>query len=108
MSIYVIGDQNTILGFSLIGVDGRVVESADQARQALDQALGRDEIDMVLITQQWSAQLQDVVSELRMSLAQPILLEIPGSEAGPAGPSLRELVESAVGIELGTGGGAQV
>jgi V/A-type H+-transporting ATPase subunit F len=107
MSIYVIGDQNTILGFSLIGIGGRVVETVDEARDALDRALEQDEINMVLITQQWSAQLHDVMSELRMNLTEPILLEIPGSEPGPAGPSLRELVESAVGVELGTGGGAQ-
>jgi V/A-type H+-transporting ATPase subunit F len=105
MSLFVIGDQNTILGFSLIGIDGRVVETATEARDALDWAVERDEIDMVLITQRWSAELRDVVGELRMHLTEPILLEIPGAEAGPAGPSLRDLVQSAVGIELGTAGG---
>jgi V/A-type H+-transporting ATPase subunit F len=107
MSIYVIGDQNTILGFSLIGINGRVVHSADEAHKALDQALDRSEIDIVLITRQWATQLREVVTELRMALAEPILLEIPGSEPGPAGPSLRQLVESAVGIELGGAGGAE-
>jgi V/A-type H+-transporting ATPase subunit F len=104
MSIYVIGDQNTILGFSLIGIKGRVVGTTDEAHEALNEALQRREIEMVLITQQWATQLRDEVSQLRMTLTEPILLEIPGSEPAPAGPSLRELVESAVGIELGAGG----
>ncbi len=36
MDIFVIGDENAILGFSLVGIEGQVVKSLDEAKKALD------------------------------------------------------------------------
>jgi V/A-type H+-transporting ATPase subunit F len=51
MSLYVIGDENTLLGFSLIGVDGQVVGSVEEARASLQRVLDDESVDMVLITE---------------------------------------------------------
>ena len=39
MSYYVIGGEDTVLGFSYVGVPGRVVESAAEAAEAAIQSL---------------------------------------------------------------------
>jgi len=36
MDFYVIGDEDTVLGFRYAGIAGRVVENAEEAAEALD------------------------------------------------------------------------
>lgn len=44
MKMVVIGNAETVLGFSLAGVDGQIAESASQANLALDQALNDPQV----------------------------------------------------------------
>lgn len=103
MDIFVIGDENTILGFALIGVEGEIVENVDEARSALEDAVVREGIQIVLITENWASKMREKVDQLKMEMAKPLVLDIPGSKPAPKGRSLRDLVEEAVGIRLGTG-----
>lgn len=104
-SIYVVGDENTILGFSLIGVRGQTVKSPEQAEGALDDAVGREGVKIILVTENWAADLREKMDRLKMSGAEPLVLSIPSAEPAAEGRSLRELVEEAVGIRLGGGSG---
>jgi V/A-type H+-transporting ATPase subunit F len=101
MSIVVIGDKNSVLGFGLVGVAGRTVKTLAEAEAALDEMLGQKDVEIILITESWATQMADKINQLKMTAAQPVVLEIPGSEPGPAGKSLRQLVQEAVGISMG-------
>lgn len=103
MSVYVIGDENTVLGFALVGIDGTVVTTEDEARAALQDAVegGNAEAEIVLITEQWAAHMRQTVDDLKMTQMRPLVLEIPAEEGEPTGKSLRELVRAAAGIRLG-------
>lgn len=107
MKFYCIGDEDTVRGFRLAGVEGRVVSSAPEAAEALKQAAGRPEHGIVLLTQQVGAWVRGQMDAWRSERDRPLLVEIPG----PAGPlpgrkTLRQLVHSAVGIRLEIGKGA--
>lgn len=106
MDIFVVGDENTILGFSLVSVEGEVVENVDEARAALDDAVQREGVKIILVTERWANKMRDKVDQLRMEMAEPLVLDIPGSEPAPQGPSLRELVEEAMGIAMERAGGS--
>ena len=105
MSVFAIGDENTILGFSLIGVSGQIVRTVGEARSALDDAVARDDVKIVLITENWAAEMREKVDQLKKDIPQPLVLDIPGSEPAAKGRSLREFVQEAVGIRLHHGGG---
>jgi V/A-type H+/Na+-transporting ATPase subunit F len=105
VSIFVIGDRNTVLGFSLVGVEGEAVESLDEARAKLDDALEKEGVEMVLLTEGWAQKMRARVDELVMNAVEPLVVEIPGSEMERAGPPLEEIVRQAVGIRLSLGGG---
>lgn len=105
MSIFVIGDENTVLGFSLVGVDGSQVENLKELNSRLEEALQREEIEIVLVTEYWAAQLGDEFDRLKMESEKPLVLEIPGSQPAPSRQSLMELVQQAVGIPLSIGSG---
>ncbi len=100
MSIFVVGDENAILGFSMIGVEGKVAKSTEEARAALEDAVAREEIEIVLVTENWAAEMRERVDQLKMETAKPLVLDIPGSTPAPSGRSLREFVEEAVGVRL--------
>ncbi len=100
MSLFVIGDKDTVLGFGLVGIEGEAVQSADEARAVLDQVLTQGDRQIILITRQWADQMGPKLNQLKMTTLKPVVVEIPGSEPEPAGRSLRELVEEAIGIRL--------
>ncbi len=100
MSLFVIGDKDTVLGFGLVGIEGEAVQSADEARAVLDQVLTQGDRQIILITRQWADQMGPKLNQLKMTTLKPVVVEIPGSEPEPTGRSLRELVEEAIGIRL--------
>ena len=107
MKFYCIADEDTVRGFRLAGVEGRVVTSAPEAAEALHQAAARAEYGIVILTHQVGAWLREQVDALRLERDRPLLVEMPG----PAGPlagrkTLRQLVHSAVGIRVDQGKGA--
>lgn len=101
MSIFVIGDQNTVLGFALVGVEGEVVESVAEARAALERTLAQGDHQIVLMTRQWTGQMQPELDQLKLTTLEPVIVEIPGSREAPPAQSLRQSIEKTIGIRLG-------
>ncbi len=101
MKVLVIGHPEAVLGFSLAGVNGRAVTTADEAGRALDEALASKEIGIILVTQDIAGMLQARVEDLKLHSTIPLVVEIP-SPAGvsPDQPSLSEIVLRAIGIKL--------
>lgn len=101
VKFYCIGDEDTVRGFRLAGVDGQIVSSNEEAATALKSAVGQRDIGVVIITDAVAADIRAQVDTIRLEREQPLLVEIPG----PAGPipgrkTLRQLVQEAVGIRI--------
>lgn len=110
MSIYVIGDEDTVLGFQLVGIPGQAVEAPDggdnqpqAVTAALDEALARQGLQVLLITRTLGSMLRERVDELKMTSLEPVIIEIPDREAvaGEAEKPLGRLIEEAIGMRLG-------
>lgn len=101
MRIYVIGNQDAVLGFSLVGVDGRIVADEQQAKDALDASLADRTIGLLLITSDVAEHARERVDALKVSSFAPLVVEVPGQATNEQPPSLKDLVQRAVGISLG-------
>lgn len=110
MSIYVIGDEDTVLGFQLVGIPGQALEAPDggdngpaAVTAALDEALSRPGLQVLLITRSLGSKIRERVDKLKMTSLQPVIVEIPDREAaaGEAEKPLGRLLEEAVGMRLG-------
>lgn len=101
MKVLVIGHPEAVLGFSLAGVNGQTVTTAEEADRALDTALTSREVGIILVTQDIARMLQARVEDLKLHSTIPLVVEIP-SPAGvsPDEPSLSEVVLRAIGIRL--------
>jgi V/A-type H+-transporting ATPase subunit F len=93
--IIVIGDEDAVFGLALIGLEGRMVTSVEQARDAIGKAMSDPDIALVLLTENWSAARPDTMDD-----SGALVVEIPGP--GPAKPSLalEARIEQALGVHL--------
>jgi V/A-type H+-transporting ATPase subunit F len=101
MKVLVIGHPDAVLGFSLAGVNGEAVTTAEEANQALDRALASKEVGIILVTQDVARLNQARMNNLKLHSTIPLVVEIPSPEGvSPDEPSLSEVVLRAIGIKL--------
>ena len=98
---HVIGNENCVLGFGLVGVEGQVVRSKAEMEQALATSLADARIGILLISSDAAALAPEQVDHLKVSSMLPLVVEIPAQGAVGAGSSLRDFVQRAVGVKLG-------
>jgi V/A-type H+-transporting ATPase subunit F len=101
MRYHVIGDEDTVLGFRYAGIPGELVESADEAREALERVTRLPDVGILIITDVVADLIRDEVNAVRFAGTVPLVVEVPG----PAGPSpkrqdLLALIREAVGIRV--------
>ena len=102
MSAYhIIGDKDTVLGYRFAGVSGDVVEDAEQAKTAFENALNDSGITVLLVTEAVEDMIPDMVIKHRMAAIPPYLAVVQDIW-GPRGgrKSLQELINEAVGIRI--------
>ncbi len=102
MKFYCIADEDTVRGFRLAGVEGEVVTTPPQAAAALERAVARPDLGILILTDIVAAGIREQVDAVR-TRSRPLLVEIPG----PAGPmpgrkTLRQFVQEAIGIRIGS------
>jgi V/A-type H+/Na+-transporting ATPase subunit F len=101
VNFFCIADEDTVRGFRLAGVGGKVVTTPEEAGAALSQAAAQANLGIVILTQQVAAGIRRLVDDFRLERDRPLLVEIPGPEGSATdGNSLRQVVRSAVGISL--------
>jgi len=101
MKVSVIGNQEAVLGFSLVGVRGEAATSTLEANQALDRALSATDAGIVLVTADVAELIQARMDQLKLRSTVPLVVEIPGPMGvGPDQPTLNEIVLRAIGIKL--------
>ncbi len=101
MTFFVIGDRETVLGFRLAGVEGRVVDERDAAMAALKDAVLQKDVGIVLLTEKVAAQIRGEVDSRLYGFGFPLVLEIPDS-TGPDPNRLRieDVVRKAIGVSI--------
>lgn len=103
MKFYCIADENTVRGFRLAGVDGQVVNSSPQAAAAVETLAAQPDCGILILTEKVAAGIRSQVERIRLERSRPLIVEIPGPEGPrPGRKSLRQFVQEAVGIKVGS------
>ena len=101
MKYSIIGDEDAVLGFGMVGVSGRVAVNADEARRAFQASLEDKETGIVIITERVADMIRSIVDKYLFTESFPLIVEIPdrgGSKEGR--PGIREMVNAAIGLKL--------
>ena len=101
MKYYVIGDEDTVLGFGMVGVDGVIVRTADEAKSAINKAIDDKNIGIIIITERVANFIRETVDRYVFTLNFPLIVEVP-DRTGPlkGRKNIRDAVNSAIGIKL--------
>jgi V/A-type H+-transporting ATPase subunit F len=101
MRYSIIGDEDTVLGFGIVGVSGRVVTDGDQAQRAFQALLQDKETGVIIITERIADMIRPIVDKYLFTVNFPLVVEIPDrSGTKPDRPGIKEMVNSAIGIKL--------
>jgi Archaeal/vacuolar-type H+-ATPase subunit F len=99
MEYYVIGDEDTVLGFSLVGVSGTACHTADEAKIAWEHVLENKNFAIIIITEDVASLIRETVDRFLFSESFPLVVEIP-RRGEKSSRDLRALVNDAIGVAL--------
>ena len=99
MEYFVIGDDDTVLGFSLVGVSGISCSTEGEVKAAWDKALEDKEHAVIIITTEAAAMIRETVDKYLFASAFPLVVEIPSKNSGSS-IDLRNLVNEAIGVSI--------
>ena len=93
MKYCIIGDEDSVLGFGMVGVQGYAVRNLKEAESAFKEALSDSENGIILIRLQ--------VDRYMFTEQFPLIVEIPDRLGKITGkPDVRSMVNAAIGIQL--------
>lgn len=102
MRSYVISDNtDTVMGMRLSGIEGEVIKGREYILRRLDELIHTEDIAIILMTTKTIEEVSDVVSEYKMNLAKPLIVEIPDRHgSGNIGESINKYISEAIGVKL--------
>jgi len=102
MKFFLVGDKETVLGFSLAGVEGVVAESDAEVLAALRKAARRSDIGICLITEKLAERVRPFLDKMLLrKKGCALILEIPDRLGHvPQRRSVEDFALSALGIKL--------
>jgi V/A-type H+-transporting ATPase subunit F len=101
MKYSIIGDEDTVLGFGIVGVAGKVAANADEAKSAFQTILEDKEVCIVIITEKIANMIRTTVDRYLFTEQFPLIVEIPDRHGkDPNRPSIKEMVNKAIGMKI--------
>ena len=80
MTYFLIGDEDTVLGFAMVGVSGRVVANTEETESAFQDAISGGEAGIIIITEQAADFIRSRIENYMFTADFPLIVEIPGPE----------------------------
>lgn len=101
MQYFVMGDEDTVLGFGMVGVEGKSVTTAEEARDVFNEALENKDVGIIIITERAADMIRELIQEFIFTKNFPLIVEIPDRKGhAPGRVGIREMVNAAIGIKL--------
>jgi V/A-type H+-transporting ATPase subunit F len=101
MKYFAIGDEDTVLGFGMAGVEGRIARNEKEANDAFRHALETHEVGIVIINERVADMMRPLVDRYVFSERFPLIVEIPDRKGrSPGSPGIRALASAAIGMKV--------
>jgi V/A-type H+/Na+-transporting ATPase subunit F len=99
---YVIGDSDMVTGFSLVGVEGIEATSVDEAREALNKVITRNDIGIIIISESFltNLPLRAEIDKMRQERITPLIVALPGSMEQPHQTQLSSVITKILGVKV--------
>lgn len=100
--MFLISDNiDTYTGMRLAGVEGVVVHTHDELKDALQTAISNKEIGIILLTEKFGREFPDIVDDVKLNRRLPLIVEIPDRHGtGRKADFITSYVNEAIGVKL--------
>lgn len=94
-------NTDTLVGMRLAGITGVMAHTPDEVKQALHNAIEKDDVAIILITQKLVELCEDLVYGFKNTCKQPLIVEIPdGKSPGSKKDSITKYIRDAIGLKI--------
>lgn len=102
MKTYLISDNiDTLTGMRLAGVEGEVVHTADEATEVFERVLKNKDIGIIMVTEEITRVVPDLVTDIAINQSIPLLVEIPDRHGTKRSPTyLTDWINESIGIKI--------
>ncbi len=102
MKSFLISDnKDTWVGMGLAGVDGVVAHDRDEVLQAIKDAVGREDIGILILTEKIVDQVKEEVLKLKLKTKKPLIVEIPDRHGSSRSHDMiASYIRDSVGIHI--------
>ena len=111
MEYFVIGEREIVLGFSLVGIKGRIAYSKAEVLESFLEITGQDKRishideeerpDVLILTESASSLIEEEIISWQMGGKYPLIVEVPGLNGHLKGKkSLTDAIREAEGIHV--------
>lgn len=89
------------MGLRLAGIEGVVVHTAQEARQAIADALSQKDVGILLITEKLASLCAEELSKIKQQRKVPLVVEMPDRHGTGRSPdSITRFVREAIGLKM--------
>lgn len=102
MRFFCISDNHdTLTGMRLAGIEGTQAFERHEVQSAIDSALARPEVGVLLITEKLAALCPDVINDLKLKHTKTLVVEIPDRMGtGRAPDSITRYIRESIGVKV--------
>ena len=100
MHAIVIGTNDMVAGFQLVGIRGIVVSTIDEAKHALLKSMENIDVAIVIISEIFSTEIRKTIDELRLNRIAPLIIELPGRPGLTSAIDMSKIVGNAIGVKV--------
>jgi len=98
--VFVIGDRDTVLGFSLIGIRGFATDNASDATKKINDLSQDPDTGLILITAGLANKMRETLLTLKQTGRLPVVLEISDSRTKPERVMTKEMLLRTLGVRV--------
>lgn len=100
MKLFIIGHEDTVLGFSLIGVEGFATDDATEALRKLEELMSEGDVGLILVTAGIARRMGPKLEEIEVDATLPVILRVPAPGEPLDRPSVRDMVRQTLGAGM--------
>lgn len=99
-SIVIADNKETITGFRLAGIEGRVLNSDEDFIKIVDELIADKNIGIIMIIQKFFMKYKNELLERKLAEDETLIVEIPGFNEGLKESLISEHIRDAIGLKL--------
>ncbi len=100
-TLFLIGDEETVLGFRFAGVRGHVAKEASEASELLQKAVRDEDVGIIVITERIAESIRPELESFTARQSHAFVVEIADSSgASPTRKSPSDIIREAIGISI--------